>query len=34
MKVEEVLKRMEEMIGERPLPQILMAKIIPECVER
>ncbi len=34
MEVEEVLKKMEEMIGEKPLPQILMAKIIPESVER
>ncbi len=34
MEVEEILKKMEEMTGEKPLPQILMAKIIPEWVER
>ena len=34
MEVEGILKRMEEMIGEKPLPQLLMSKIVPEWIPR
>ncbi len=34
MEVEEILKRMEEMIGEKPLPQLLMSKVVPEWIPR
>jgi len=34
MDVEEILKRMEEMIGEIPLPQLLMSKVVPEWIPR
>jgi AhpD family alkylhydroperoxidase len=32
--VEEILKKMEEMIGEKPKPQVLFAKVYPEWLER
>jgi AhpD family alkylhydroperoxidase len=34
MEVEEILKKMEEIIGEKPRPQVLFAKICPEWLER
>ncbi|MEM3451768.1 MAG: carboxymuconolactone decarboxylase family protein [Nitrososphaerales archaeon] len=34
MDVEEILKKMEEMIGEKPKPQVLFAKVWPEWLER
>jgi len=32
--VEELLKKMEEIIGERPKPQVLFSKIFPEWLKR
>jgi len=34
MEVEEILKKMEEMIGEKPVPQLLISKIVPEWIPR
>ncbi|MDI3503055.1 MAG: hypothetical protein PWR13_1389 [Archaeoglobi archaeon] len=34
MQVEEILKKMEEMIGEEPRPQVLFSKICPEWIPR
>lgn len=34
METEEILKKLEEMIGERPLPQYLFSKIVPEWLRR
>jgi len=32
--MEEILKKMEEMIGEKPMPQVLFSKICPEWIPR
>jgi len=34
MENEEILRRMEETIGEKPLPQLLMSKVVPEWAQR
>ncbi|MDK2796439.1 MAG: hypothetical protein PWQ58_1638 [Archaeoglobaceae archaeon] len=34
MGVEEILKKMEEMIGEEPEPQVLFSKLVPEWIAR
>jgi len=34
MNVEGILKKMEEMIGEEPRPQVLFSKILPEWIPR
>ena len=34
MEVEDIFKRMGEMIGEKPVPQLLMSKVVPEWIPR
>jgi len=34
MEIEEILKKMEELLGEKPLPQLLMSKVVPEWIPR
>lgn len=34
MENEEILRKMEEMIGEKPKPQLLFSKIVPEWLKR
>lgn len=34
MEIEEILKKMEELIGEKPVPQYLFSKIVPEWLQR
>ncbi len=34
METEAILRRMEEMIWEKPLPQLLMSKVVPEWIPR
>ena len=32
--IAETLRKMEEMIGEKPVPQLLMSKVVPEWIPR
>ncbi len=34
MEVEDILENMEKMIGEKPEPQVLLSKVVPEWIPR